>query len=390
MTNGLTKTLSLSDLVLFGITSIMGSGGFNLIGNAIKEGGTYFPLTLLLSGVLFGGSAHSYAYANDVYKNNISETLLIESSLGSMGKYTSVFAIILYNIFVIATILVLSSKMLFPNATYITQVSFSFILLSIMAMLSFQNLDVNKDIVNIFSYAIIVLLGFTSLLGIGGLFQNTVELPKFPEKINIYESFLFFFFVLAGHDNMIKFSEEANNNKDIEKSMYLSILISVIFTVGICLAAVAWVHDFRNIDINNIIAYIYDKTLHHNAGKYISFISLIFMIGTTFLGFLSTVRYIYGIPKDIKYFEFLREGGDGHVSGRSILLTAILCLSAILINQTTSLVEFADIGLIIVLLLVAVSSFISKLKTNHISIIDGLTSLGFTSVLGLIINKHLF
>ena len=132
MTNGLTKTLSLSDLVLFGNTSILGSGGFNLIGNAIKEGGTHFPLTLLLSGALFGGSAHSYAYANDVYKNNISETLLIESSLGSIGKITSIFAIVLYSIFAIATIIVLCSKMLFPKATYIGQVSFSFIILCIM------------------------------------------------------------------------------------------------------------------------------------------------------------------------------------------------------------------------------------------------------------------
>ena len=35
----LTKTLSLYDLTLFGITSILGSGGFNLIGNALTEGG---------------------------------------------------------------------------------------------------------------------------------------------------------------------------------------------------------------------------------------------------------------------------------------------------------------------------------------------------------------
>ena len=33
----LLKTLSLTDLTLFGITSILGSGGFNLIGNALID-----------------------------------------------------------------------------------------------------------------------------------------------------------------------------------------------------------------------------------------------------------------------------------------------------------------------------------------------------------------
>jgi len=166
MNSGLLKTLTLPDLILFGITCILGSGGFNLVGNAIKEGGHYFPLTLLLSGALFGGSTYSYAYANDTYKKNISETLLIESVFGETGKYISALSILIYNVFAIATILVFSSKMLFPKGSYIGQVSFSIMILTLMTLCSFQKLEINKEIINIFSYIIIALLGLHLLLGL--------------------------------------------------------------------------------------------------------------------------------------------------------------------------------------------------------------------------------
>ena len=193
---------------------------------------------------------------------------------------------------------------------------------------------------------------------------------------------------MAGHDALIKFSEETNEPRDIDKSMYISIFISVLLVAGVCLAAIVCIHDFRTTNVNDIIADIFEKTLNHGSGKFITIAALIIMVGTTFLGFLSTIRYIYGIPDKIKFLEFLKSGGDGHVSPISIILTAILCLIAVLVNQTTSLIEIADIGLIIVLLLVASSSFIEKYKDNNISIIDGLTSGGFLGVLGLAINKH--
>ena len=221
--SGLNKVLTLKDLTLFGISSILGSGGFNLVGKGIQDGNHYFPLTLLLSGALFTGSAHSYSYANDTYKSNISETKLIENVYGSFGKYTSSLSILLYNIFASATILVLCSKILFPNTSWWKQVSFSLLLLSMMTFAAFQQLDLNKEVINIVSLAIILLLGSASFLGISHTLQESFKMPSFPSKINLYESLLYFFFVLAGHDALIKFSEEAIDQKDIDRSMYISI-----------------------------------------------------------------------------------------------------------------------------------------------------------------------
>ena len=78
-------------MVLFGITSILGSGGFNLIGDALSEGGYNSLYTLGTSGALFLGSAYSYSYARQKYNSNISETKIIESIYGSIGKNISIF-----------------------------------------------------------------------------------------------------------------------------------------------------------------------------------------------------------------------------------------------------------------------------------------------------------
>lgn len=387
---GLNKVLNLKDLTLFGISSILGSGGFNLVGQAIKDGNHYFPLTLLLSGALFTGSAHSYAYANDNYKSNISETKLIENVYGSIGKYTSSLSILLYNIFASATILVLCSKILFPNTSWWKQVSFSLLLLSMMTFAAFQQLDINKEVINIVSLAIILVLGSASFLGISHLNQESFKMPSFPYKINLYESLLYFFFILAGHDALIKFSEEAIEEKDINRSMYISIGISILLVAGLCLAGVTYLTDFRTINVNDIVAEIFEKVFNKTVGKYVSYFAILGMIISTFVGFLATIRYTYALPEQMPFLNFIRKGGDGHVSHISILVIGALCALAILINQTTSLVELSDIALITTLLLVSSSASYNKFKEGVMPITDGLTSGGLLGILGLTIQKHFF
>jgi len=380
--SSLNRVLNLKDLVLFGVTSILGSGGFDLVGKAIKDGNHYFPLTLLISGALFTGSSYSYSYAHDRFKKNTSETDLIEIVYGSIGKYSSVLTILLHNIFAIATILVLCSKILFPNTSWWKQVSFSLLLLSMMMFAAFQQLDMNKELINIFSLGIILIFGSASLFGISRIVSEPFVVPKFPEKINLYESLLYFFFILAGQGSIIKFSEESINEKDINSSTYISLAISILLVGGLCLAAVTYIRDFRTINVDDIVADIFEKIFNKGVGKVVSYFAILCMIISTFLGFLATIRYTYSLSD--------KDSGNGRVSQTSILIIVLLCLLAILINQTTSLVELSDVALIITLLLVSSASFYENYKEGSIPITDGLTSGGLLGILGLTIKKHFF
>ena len=175
-----------------------------------------------------------------------------------------------------------------------------------------------------------------------------------------------------------------DNPNEIDKSMYYSIAISILLTAGVCLAALFYI-DFKNDTIENALPIIFEQAFNNNSGKYITGLSLVFMIVTTFLGYLATTRYIYKLP-----FDFLKDGASGNVSIVSILLVTLLAGLAILINSTSSLVEFSDLALIITLLLVSTSAFIDKYKKEEFSVIDGVSSGGFLFVLGLAIQKHFF
>ena len=381
----LNKTLTLSDLIFFGITSILGSGGFNLIGDAVAKAGPMFPITLLTSGALFLGSASSYSYANDTYKSNISETKLIESALGSSGKMLSIVSILLYNIFAIASMIVVCSKVLFPNESFFHQISFSLLLLGLMTLLALQKLSISKTIINTLSICIVALLSYISYLGLQKVSSTEALFPK----TNMYESFLFFIFVLAGHDALIKFTEETVDQKDVDKSFYISIVISILLTASVSFAAYVYIHDFKKGNLENILADIFTAATGKN-GTFITCISLVFMVVTTFIGFLGTTRYIYDLPEYFPSLTFIKDGGKDSVSMLTIVLTSILCGFVLCINHVSSLVEFTDIGLIITLLLVAISSFIEKYKKGDISIIDMATSGGFMGVLGMVVKKHFF
>jgi hypothetical protein len=207
-------------------------------------------------------------------------------------------------------------------------------------------------------------------------------MPKFPEKINLYESLLYFFFILAGQGSIIKFSEESVNEKDINSSTYISLGISILLVGGLCLAAVTYIRDFRTVNVNDIVGEIFEKIFNKGVGKVISYFAILCMIISTFLGFLATIRYTYSLSD--------KDGKDGRVSQTSILIIALLCLLAILINQTTSLVELSDVALIITLLLVSSASFYENYREGSIPVTDGLTSGGLLGILGLTVKKHFF
>jgi len=368
--------LSLSDLILFGISSILGSGGFNLIGNAMISGKDYFPIALAVSGTLFVGSAYSYSYAHDRYKKNDSETRLVSDVFGPQAKVLSNITVLGYNIISVAVVLVLSSKLLLPNSSWYIQIAFATAILAVMTVGAFQKLDINTSIINLFSCGIIAILGFISYLGV---IHMPSEVSLGTTDINLYESFLYFFFILAGHDTLIKFSEEATKPKDVDASFYMSIASSFALTAGVTLAALVYIKDFSKIDINNIISILYAEAFNTSVATVVKYAALVLMTSTVFLNFLGTIRYYNSISG--KKIE--------DISKNSIYTIACSVALIILINNVGTLVTLADFGLILTLLSVSAAAFVDRYKKGEIPWIDGLSSAGLTGVLGFITAKNI-
>jgi L-asparagine transporter-like permease len=379
----LQKTLTLQDLIFFGIASIIGSGGFNLIGEAIVKGGDKWPFALAISSAVLMGSARTYEEAFNEFKTNTAESEFVKKIFGSNLSIATSAAIMLWNILSIGTILVICSHMLFPEGTWLGQITFALILLGLMGYFSLKGMDMNKETINTFSAVLILLLTGVSFLGVVGVGKNGIPSVPHIQGESFAASLLFFYFILAGFDALIKFTEETKDEKDVPRSFYLSNLIAITIVLGICLAFVSTV-DMRNpANYENGIGAILQKFLGGNTKTIAMYFSVIYMIVTTFVAFLATTRYLFSLGGEYKLFESMKVLNEAKVPTNAVLFTVLSAAVCILINHIEYLVRAADLGLSTMLLFVAAAATKSVASKGKMPWIEGSTTIGLAGLAGL-------
>ena len=379
----LKKTLSLYDLVFFGIASILGSGGFNLVGEAVMKGGDAWPAALAIASAVFMGSAKTYEEAFNAFKTNTAESDFVNKIFGENASLITISAVMLWNILSISTILVVCSHMLFPEGTWIGQITFALMLLGLMGFFSLKGLDVNKETINAFSAVLVVVLGGVSFLGASGVVQKGIpSVPVIPEK-SFVASLLFFYFILAGFDALIKFTEETKDPKNVPRSFYISNLLSIALVLGICLAFVTTVDMRRLWKFDNGIGEILHKFLGGNTKMIVTYFAVLYMIITTFVTFLATTRYLFGLGDVYKGLDFMKVVTEAKVPINAVLFTLSTAALGIIVNHKESLVRAADFGLSALLLMVAAAATKSVVSQGKIPWIEGTTTVALAGFMGL-------
>jgi hypothetical protein len=379
----LKKTLSLYDLVFFGIASILGSGGFNLVGEAVMKGGDAWPAALGLAAAVFMGSAKTYEEAFNAFKTNTAESDFVKKIFGENASLITISAVMIWNILSISTILVVCSHMLFPDGAWIGQITLALMLLGLMGFFSLKGLDVNKETINAFSAVLVVVLGGVSFLGASGVVQKGIPaVPAIPEK-SFVASLLFFYFILAGFDALIKFTEETKDPKDVPRSFYMSNLLSIALVLGICLAFVTTVDMRRLWTFDNGIGEILHKFLGGNTKMIVTYFAVLYMIITTFVTFLATTRYLFGLGDVYKGLNFMKVVTEAKVPINAVLFTLSTAAIGILVNHKESLVRAADFGLSALLLMVAAAATKSVVSQGKIPWIEGTTTAALAGFMGL-------
>jgi hypothetical protein len=379
----LKKTLSLYDLVFFGIASILGSGGFNLVGEAVMKGGDAWPAALAIASAVFMGSAKTYEEAFNAFKTNTAESDFVKKIFGENSSLVTISAVMLWNILSISTILVVCSHMLFPEGAWIGQITFALMLLGLMGFFSLKGLDVNKETINAFSAVLVVVLGGVSFLGASGVMQKGIpSVPAIPEK-SFVASLLFFYFILAGFDALIKFTEETKDPKNVPRSFYISNLLSIALVLGICLAFVTTVDMRRLWKFDNGIGEILHKFLGGNTKMIVTYFAVLYMIITTFVTFLATTRYLFGLGDVYKGLDFMKVVTEAKVPINAVLFTLSTAALGIIVNHKESLVRAADFGLSALLLMVAAAATKSVVSQGKIPWIEGTTTAALAGFMGL-------
>jgi APA family basic amino acid/polyamine antiporter len=366
------RTLTLTDLTLFGIASIMGAGGFNLIGNGVRSGGAQWPIALAMTTALLLGSAWTYASAYARNKSNTSESDIIRTVLGVSAEHAESVAIIVYNIARMMVLLILIVSLILPEGGWGSQVMLSVSLLAAMTGMALMGIEANKTIVTTLSFCLVAVL---AVAGGFGLMRPPVP-TTLPTAPDFRRSLCMFFFVLVGFDAIIKFSEEAKEPTDIPTSFYLSTWISALLTLGVGVAIASWVRltpANEGTAFESLFAVFMGAWIH----GYFRWAVIAFLLLTTFVVFLATSRYLIGLgKKGGVYTPFATQEGA---------ILSVFGLSAVtaLINQVDALVIVTDFGFSMIGGLVAAATCVADWRDGLVgsALVDGATAAGFGAMM---------
>ena len=388
MEGTLNRSLTLTDLTLFGVASIMGSGGFNLIGYGVRSGGSLWPVALGISAVLLMGSAFTYAGAFDRFKKNTSESDMIRSIFGPWAEGVGATAILVYNLVSIVVILVFCSKMLMPSASWFIQVCLTLFFLSGITGLAFVGIDIDKYIINNTTWVLIGVLVAAAGLGGAGLLTQSLPVLKAPSHAEFMNSLWMFFFVLVGFNVAMKFAEETTNSSDIPTAFYLSNGVSILLTVGVAFALSIWLPGLSNVQEGIALELLFSKFLGAWVIEPFKWVIVLFLLLTTFVVFLATTRYLYGLNDKAEWLSGLKSVNDAKAPWVAIVSLFGGGSVLALLNNTDLLVKITDLGFAVIAAMVAGSVSVADWNEGKLgsAAVSGATGAGF---LGLIASAFL-
>ena len=341
-----------------------------MIGTGVREGGAWWPLALFASGLLLLGSSFTYADAFERFRKDTSESDSIRAALGPAAESFGTFSIVFYNLASIVVILVLCANMVMPTGSWSAQVGFTMSMLAGMSALALGGIDLDKHIVNVFTWCLVAILGLAALIGV---WEGVTHAPIVGSPGTFMNSFWMFFFVLVGFDAIMKFTEETEREADIPMAFYLSNVLSILLTAGVALAIMYMVPQAKQ-DMN-AIANLFALAIGPWILQPFRWIVVLFLLITTFVVFLATTRYVYGLGVKATNEEHAPWAAIATVFGCGSLLA--------LLNDMRLLVITTDVGFAIIAALVASSAAIANWKEEKLgaATLSGMTAAGFSGLI---------
>jgi amino acid transporter len=286
-----------------------------------------------------------------------------------------------------------------PKGTWAGQIGLALTILSAMSLTSLKGIELNKEIIGFFSAIIVGILALAGGIGlVEGFGPTGTDVLAFPnilsEPHSILSAILFFYFILSGFDDIIKFKEESvNPDVDIPKSFYISNGICALLTIGVAYAFlhVLTLKSYKSVPMENAVGLILESALGPPTAIWMRYISTFLMIITGFVSFLSVSRYLYGLGERKEHknsdsslsriLQWMEDLNEQQVPWRSVLVTTGLIAMGILMNHTHTLVKISDIFSILTIILVSGAVVVYKRKKGETPWIEGATAVGLIGIL---------
>jgi APA family basic amino acid/polyamine antiporter len=378
-------SLSLTDLILFGLGNVVGAGIFIIISKSIFYGGNkslYALLTVAAISIVMG---FCYIEIYGRYSSSITEYLAVKNTMGETVGQITLYTIYMFALLSGITIVTAMAKYackcdlvetIKQNMSWTTdshhstlETVFSITLLCIMAFINFMGIETSKVVANSISIIMLVVILGIILVSLPYIEWDKITaaapLPKTNSKApwdNFVLSAILSLFLYNGYDFLVKISDESEDPENNKTALISTIGITTLLYAGIIIAGIC-VLGYKNAGTtHNIITNLYEMLTTSKLASAVYMSGLFIMFNTGFLSIMSATKFMEGLGKDSKIFmpEFWAKTNTYDAPSNAIWISLAICVFFALFNNETLMAIFSNFTCIAILILISISLLILR------------------------------
>ena len=365
----LKRSLSLVDLVVYGVGVIIGAGIYVLIGSAAGLAGNFLWLSFIFGALIAIFTGLSYAELSSVYSKEAAEYFFIKEIFKSrfLAFLTGWLVVSAQVVGISAVALGFSSY--FNYFFHFNPLLVASLLIFFLNIANYLGIELSSK-VNFFLTGVAVL----GLLVIIAFFfsQPSFDLKLVSPEISvtgIFEAAVLVFFAYIGFEGIVNLAEETKNpNKNIPRALVLSIAITSLIYIMIGLVSVSTI-DYKTLAGSNAPLSLVASRLMGDIGSYlITFAALLSTASTVLILSIVSSRILWGMARDKSLPKILskidKHTKTPHFSIFTVTLISILLV--MLLGKIEVIAEISTFNMLVVYFLINFSLIWFRLVLNKV------------------------
>ena len=408
-------SLSLTDLILFGLGNVVGAGIFIIISKSIFYGGNFSLHALLTVAAISIVMGFCYIEIYGRYSSSITEYLAVKNTMGETVGQITLYAIYLFALLSGVTIVTAMAKYackcdlvstIKNNMSWTSdnhhstlETAFSIAILLIIAGINYLGIETSKVVANTISVVMLAVIGGIIALSLpyinaGKIATKTPQMDGFTSGSsstaskgggsstkpwdNFVLSAILSLFLYNGYDFLVKISDESEDVENNKTALIATIGITTLLYAGIMIAGICVLGYGKAGTTYNIITQLYEILTTSKLASAVYMAGLFIMFNTGFLSVMSATKFMEGLGKDSKIFmpEFWAKTNEHDAPVNAIWVSLAICIFFALFNNETLMAIFSNFTCVAILILISIALLIlrwrerddvaAQLKHNYI------------------------
>ena len=342
---GLRRSLGLPLLVFYGVGVTVGAGIFALIGDVLRIVGDHAPYAFLVSGIVAGFTALSYAALSSAYPKAAGEVLYVKHGIGALAGRFVGYALIL-------TALASSAVISLAFARYVSSFSglpeWSGFVAVLVALAAVAIAGVRESVgvaafitcIEVGTLVVVIAVGLPAGMESGALVQVLIPPTEVAVWSGVMAGAFLAFFAFIGFEDIVNMAEETHDAENaVPKAVMWTLVLSVVI-YGLVAAVAAAYPDREALTASKAPLAVIFEGATGRSGAIIAVMASIAMVNGILVQIVMASRVIYGMANEGMVPSIL---GRVHEKRQTPALAILLIVGLVMVlGLTVPLIQLAE------------------------------------------------